>query len=396
MFKAFTRVHGVHPKVVQFPVFIAKLFVVHTFVRKLITEWRRLELPFEGRTFVVAVSGGADSVSLLLALAELHRTKKLGNRFIAAHFNHKLRGEESEIDAEFVKHVAGTLNIELAVGHAHLPDAGNLEQNARNARYDFLTKISESTEAQGIITAHTQNDQAETFLMNLIRGAGPDGLGGIKPIRSMSPETPETSKTPGANGAFGTPERTETDAPEESRTGASPLLPFEPVPFLLIRPLLTWARRHDTEGFCHDREVEYRYDSMNEDLSFTRVRIRRLLLPMLEEFNPKIVETLAHTASLMRSETAAERPVSGAADLDLTELKKLEKGDLYDALRRWLKEKRGNTRSLSLKHIEAIERLALSRKSGRMVELPGGKAVVKRAGMLVYEDLKVEKRSSDG
>ncbi|MEP6847771.1 MAG: tRNA lysidine(34) synthetase TilS [Acidobacteriota bacterium] len=366
---------------------------MHKFVRELITEWRRLELPFEGATFIIAVSGGADSVSLLLALADLRNAKKLEHRFVAAHFNHKLRGDESDIDEEFVKHLAALLNIELAVGHAHLPDGGNLEQNARNARYDFLTKIAESVEAQGVITAHTLNDQAETFLMNLIRGAGRDGLGGIRPIRSMSHETPETA---GADGASGTPERNETGEPDESRIGASPFLPFASVPLLLIRPLLTWARRRDTESYCRDREVEYRYDSMNEDLTFTRVRIRKLLLPMLEDFNPKIIETLAHTASLIRSETPHETRPLDTADLDLTDLKKREKADLYDTLRRWLKEKRGNTRALSLKHIEAIERLALSRKSGRVVELPGGKAVVKRGGMLVYEDLKVEKRVSEG
>src|SRR5712664_1426677 len=108
---------------------------MHKFVRELITEWRRLELPFDGATFVVAVSGGADSVSLLLALEELRRRKKLENRIVAAHFNHKLRGNESAVDEEYVKQLAGTLNVELSVGHARLANKGNIEQNARAARY---------------------------------------------------------------------------------------------------------------------------------------------------------------------------------------------------------------------------------------------------------------------
>lgn len=376
---------------------------MHKFVRELITEWRRLELPFEGAAFVVAVSGGADSVSLLLALEELRRTRKLENRIVAAHFNHKLRGDESDTDEEYVKHLAGMLKVELSIGHARLLNEGNIEQNARIARYEFLTKIAESIDAQGIITAHTQNDQAETFLMNLIRGSGPEGLGGIKPIRSMSSETPETGETretTGANVAPGTPEQNETNDHDDSPAGASTFLPFVPVPPLLVRPLLNWAQRHDTEGYCRDRNVEYRYDSMNENLSFTRVRIRKLLLPMLEEFNPKIVQTLSNTARLMRYEaelgagSGEDQPIDIDDELSIRELDNLDKARRYRLLRAWLKVKRGSLRQLELKHIAAIERLVKSRKSGHIVELPGNKAIVKKSGRLVYTDLKVEKSPS--
>jgi tRNA(Ile)-lysidine synthase len=362
---------------------------MHKFVRELITEWRRLELPFQNATFVVGVSGGADSVALLLALDELHRSTKLQNRFVAAHFNHKLRGDEADADEEFVKVLAGQLKTELVRGQAHLPQSGNVEQNARIARYDFLRKTADNVGAEAVLIAHTQNDQAETLLMNLIRGSGPDGLGGMKSIRELTedgtletpPGTPVTDGHPGRMG----------------QSDGSPLLPFAQTPLLLIRPLLSWARRHDTEGYCHFREAEYRYDSMNEDLNFTRVRIRKLLLPMLEEFNPKIVETLANTARLMQGEPQAGNgtPEPASAEfLKIRELKTLPPTDLYSALREWLAKKRGNSRGLSLKHIEAIERLALSRKSGRRIELPNGGAVIKTKGMLVYTDLKVEKSSS--
>jgi tRNA(Ile)-lysidine synthase len=395
---------------VQFVSFVAKLFVVHKFVRNLITEWRRLELPFQNATFVVAVSGGADSVALLLALEELHRTKKLQNRFVIAHFNHKLRGEEADTDEEFVRQLTKSLKTELVLSHAHLPESGNLEQNARVARYEFLRKTAENIDAQGVITAHTQNDQAETFLMNLIRGSGPDGLSGMKTLREMDDATsgtpPATLGTDGTRGTSGT-----GGYPGQGdRFVESPLLPFASSPLLLVRPLLNWAHRHHTEGYCHDRQVEYRYDSMNEDLNFTRVRIRKLLLPMLEEFNPKIVETLANTARLMQqtpkgakaepSASAGESPkiehdvsADWCNELHVRELKTLPKPDLYSTIRSWLIQKRGNSRGLTLNHIEAVERLALSRKSGRMIELPNG-AVVKTKGMLVYTDLKVEKRPS--
>src|SRR6185295_5535102 len=121
------------------------------------------------------------------------------------------------------------LKVELAVRVGHLPKDGNLEQNAREARYDFLKKTAESLSAQAVLTAHTQNDQAETFLMNLIRGSGPTGLGGMRVVRmlpdseiSETSETPETRETPDASG---THERNGADnGPPEIPT--SPLLPF--------------------------------------------------------------------------------------------------------------------------------------------------------------------------
>jgi tRNA(Ile)-lysidine synthase len=371
--------------------------VMHRFVRELITEWRRLRMPMQDATLVVAVSGGADSLALLVALEELYRTKKLKNRFIAAHFNHRLRAEESDADEEFVRNLTGERKIELAVGHADLSHTGNLEQNARVARYAFLRKTAENVAAAAVATAHTQNDQAETFLMNLVRGSGPKGLGGIRPIREMN-----DSGTPGIEGAAGQI----GDGTRDSGIGIgdrppdSPLLPFGQPPLLLVRPLVNWARRHDTEGYCRDGDVDFRYDSMNEDLNFTRVRVRKLLLPMLEEFNPKIVETLSQTARLMQYKADSEQSPEpdeiqeSPDELSLKELVNLEKPELYSTLRAWLKLKRGDLRQLELKHIEAIERLVQSRKSGRVVELPNGQTVVKRGGRLVYADLKVEKSRS--
>ena len=325
---------------------------MHKFVRNLITEWRRLELPTAGETVVVAVSGGADSVSLLLAMNELAKRKKLGHRIVAAHFNHNLRGAESDGDEEYVRHLMTKLGIELAVGHGHISSDGNLEQNARDARYDFLTRTVENLGAFAVATGHTVNDQAETFLMNLIRGSGTDGLSGMKPIRNLNAESA----------------------------------------FILVRPLLSWAKRIDTEGFCHDCGIEYRYDTMNEDTAFKRVRIRQILLPLLEDFNPKIVETLAQTAGLIRDatgqQTQADTPLGSY--LLVKDLKQLEKPELYQTIRAWLGKRRGNTRSLQLKHIEAVARLILSEKSGKTAELPDGGKIIKSAGKLVYEENKVE------
>jgi tRNA(Ile)-lysidine synthase len=341
---AFIPVHPVIP--VKLPV------LMNNFLRNFITEWRRLELPFADATVVAAVSGGADSVSLLLALKELREMKKLDLRIVIAHFNHELRGEESKKDEEFVRQLTSDYKLEFAVGHWMGKHEGNLEQNARNARYEFLTRTAENLRAYAVITAHTMNDQAETFLINLIRGSGPDGLGGMKPVRSLE----------------------------------SGLLDLGPE-ILLVRPMLNWARRIDTEAFCHDMGVEYRYDTMNEDLAFKRVRVRKILIPMLEDFNPKIIETLAKTAGLMRERSAS---AGNSPALDITEalklkdLKKLDKPDLYNTLRAWLTYCRGNLRQIDLKHVEAIASLINSRKSGKTIELPGGDTVVKKDGKLAF------------
>lgn len=342
---------------------------MHGFVRNLITEWRRLELPFSGETVVVAVSGGADSVSLLLGLHDLTKRKKLGNRIVAAHFNHKLRGEESDADEDYVRDLTTKLGIELAVGYGSISSEGNLEQNARNARYEFLTQTAENLRAFAVATGHTINDQAETFLINLIRGSGPDGLSGMKPIRILEEEIVVSD-----NG--------------------SPLLPLTSSPLLLIRPLLRWAKRIDTEGFCHESEIAYRYDTMNEDTAFKRVRIRKILLPLLEDFNPKIIDTLAQTATLMASGCGTVKPLSETKNnhrLELKDLKLLDQIERQNTIRTWLKQHRGLTRGLELKHIEAVSRLILSPKSGRVAELPGGGRVIKSGGKLVYEENKVEK-----
>ncbi|MGC2235134.1 MAG: tRNA lysidine(34) synthetase TilS [Pyrinomonadaceae bacterium] len=357
------------------------------FIRNFLTEWRRLDLPFEDATFVAAVSGGADSVSLLLALYELKKLKKLNLRFAIAHYNHDLRGEESEKDEQFVKNLASEFGFELALGRGKISQEGNLEQNARIARYAFLTQTAENLHANGILTAHTLNDNAETFLMNLIRGSGIEGLGGMKVIRFLEEEKRRKGEKENALIA--------------SSISSSPHLPFSSSKILLIRPLLTWAKREDTENYCHLNNVEYRYDSMNENLAFKRVRIRKVLLPLLEDFNPKIIETLAKTAFLLQEDFAELREIaerqcaSTGNELLLKDIKNLSISTRQNILREWLKNNRGNLRSLDTKHFEAIENLIFSQKSGKTIELPNRETVVKEDGRLLFKKLKVEKSPSE-
>lgn len=346
---------------------------MHQFVRNLLTEWRRLELPFKGGAIVVAVSGGTDSNSLLLAIKDLTTRKKLEHRIIAAHFNHRLRGDASDADEDYVRQLTTRLGVEFAVGHEKIGREGNLEQNAREARYEFLTQTARRVDAFAVLTAHTLNDQAETFLINLLRGAGPQGLSGMRPMREMGEW---------GNGGVG----------EKKSVDDAPLLPYSPTPLLLVRPLLTWAKRSHTEAFCSDLNVECCHDAMNDDTAFQRVRIRKILLPLLQDFNPKIVETLAQTAQLMAETLPKDTLVSQTENdgLLIKDLKSLGKGELNEAIRSWLKAKRGSTRALQLKHIDAVGRLALSEKSGKTAELPDGGRVIKAGGRLRYEQNQVE------
>jgi tRNA(Ile)-lysidine synthase len=324
---------------------------MHKFVRNLITEWRKLGLPFSVAAIVVAVSGGADSTSMLLAIEDLARRKKFTLQIVVAHFNHKLRGKESDADEEFVRRLTLDLGFEFVSASGRLAKKGNLEQNARNARYKFLSETAHRSGASIVLTAHTLNDQAETFLMNLIRGSGPDGLSAMSGVRRLNDEV------------------------------------------AIVRPLLTWAKRENTEGYCGERGVDFRSDAMNDDQAFTRVKIRRAIIPALKDINPRIVETLARTADLLGGSNAENNhgPAKSSERLELATLRPLSKPDLYRELRSWLRDHRGNLRSLNLKHIEAIERLILSPKSGKTAELPGGGAVLKHAGALEYRNIKVEK-----
>jgi len=305
-------------------------------------------------------------MSLLLAIDDLRKREKLDLRIVAAHFDHKLR-PDSHTDRDFVDDFAKSHHFELSHGEWKREAGGNLEQSAREARYQFLRATADSIGAAHVLTAHTMNDQAETFLMNMIRGAGPDGLSGMRPRRALAIATPHDEE--------------------------EPFLPFEEPEIAVVRPLLRWAKRRDTENFCLENKLQYCHDPMNENINFRRVWVRKVLIPMLEEANPKIVESLCRTAELLGGETQP-RPVPemshAGPDLDLGHLMTLKKSDLFPVLRDWIKQNRGSLRGIGQKHIESINALIHSRKSGRVAELPGGKAV-KHDGRLSWASRKGEK-----
>ncbi|MDT5270850.1 MAG: tRNA(Ile)-lysidine synthase [Acidobacteriota bacterium] len=338
------------------------------FARRLLRVWRLRGWPLRGERVLVAVSGGADSTALLLALEELRRVGLLGVEVVAAHLDHGLRGERGAGDARWVEGLARDYGFECIVGRASVSERAregrdNLEQAARRARYEFLAEAAHACGASAVLAAHTLDDQAETVLLRLLRGSGADGLGGMMHERPLE-----------AGGEVS-----------------------------LRRPLLAWARRADTEGYCRERGVEFRSDAMNDDERFARVRVRRKLLPLLSTFNPRAAEALARTASLLREDSAALNELAAAlleaarAQLD-TESEEVKAGEAVwvavlaraapalrrRALRLWLARARGDLRRLSRAHLRGVERLLEGERGGRVAELPGGSRVERRRGLLHF------------
>ncbi len=208
---------------------------------------------------LLAVSGGADSVALLLAMKALKNSGE--GRLSVAHLNHQLRGPESEADQAFVVELCRELQVPCQTARAdpdRLQSVGGdgLEAAARRLRYEFLQQTAEKIGARYVVTAHTGDDQAETILHRVLRGTGIGGLAGMVRTRPLGPAV------------------------------------------TLIRPLLGF-RRSDLLGYLDRLKQPYRRDSSNEDLRFTRNRIRRQLLPLLaEQYNPDVVGALLRLGSL--------------------------------------------------------------------------------------------------
>ncbi|MBK9313688.1 MAG: tRNA lysidine(34) synthetase TilS [Acidobacteria bacterium] len=323
-----------------------------TFERKLRTALRRLGVD-SGSTIVAAVSGGADSTALLDALVRLRNEKGRPKRIIAAHLNHRLRGEESDGDEHFVRELAERLNVEflserIDVAGEALRNHKNLEATARKLRYEFLCRCAEARSAEYVMTAHSRDDQAETVLMRLMRGSGMHGLRGIHP-----------------------------DMPLGSSVR-------------LLRPMLSISRTEVVE-YCERRDLTWRTDSSNFSIDLTRNRVRLELLPLLRSFNPRIDQTLAREAELMRDDADCLDAMAAGLLGESGNEGRLQAEILVTAhpairrraLRLWLQQQGGGLRRVEAAHLHAIDGLLSPDKSGRLVELPGGWIVEREFNMLV-------------
>lgn len=287
---------------------------------------------------LVAISGGPDSTALLAGLTHLRH--RFGHRVTAAHVAHALRGAESERDQAAAAALAARLGVPFEVLPAAIAPGANLEARARRARYRALAAAARRLGATRIVTGHTRDDQVETVLLRLLRGAGRGGLGGIAPQRRE-----------------------------------------------LLRPLLG-ATRVDVRWFLAEEDLPAVVDRSNADLAHTRNRVRRLLVPLLAgEFSPRIGERLAGLADRLRDEQAylhaqaALRLAALSGDGGLAVGVAAEPPALARiVLSSWLSATATVVRS---RDVERLLALAASGASGRRA-LPGGGAVVSDGRNLTY------------
>jgi tRNA(Ile)-lysidine synthase len=309
---------------------------------------RRYRMLAGGERVVAAVSGGPDSTVLLSVLVGLRRELSLDIH--VAHVNHGLRPDAAE-DAAAVAKAARTCGCpyhEAAVDvrAAASRERRSIEDAARRERYAFLARVADQVHAAIIATGHTLDDQAETVLMRLLRGSGPRGLAGIPPVR-----------------------------------------PHDGV--RVIRPLIEISRAGITEYLAR-RGLDAREDSTNRDVAMLRNRVRLVLLPILEGYNPDVRRALARLAEVVRDEADALDALSAAeveavlhgtnasvhippeafASLPVA----LQRRVLREAIRRV----RGNDPQIAFVHIEEARLGVLSGRSGGVYEAPGGVRVIRR------------------
>ena len=278
---------------------------------------------------VCALSGGADSVCLADVMLSL--APELGVRVECAHFNHRLRGEESLRDEEFVRAWCEERSVRCHFGSGDAAAFGrdrgmSVEEAARTLRYAFLESLGDGRTR--IATAHQADDQAETLLLNLIRGSGLKGLGGIPPVRGR-----------------------------------------------VIRPLLD-VTRQEVLIYLHERQLTFVEDSTNGDVSFRRNRLRHEVLPLLRELNPAFSQACGRTSRLLREDEAllaslAEGAVTregGDALLSVPELLSMPGPLAARALRQALG---GFGVQPEEKHIAALLALAASENPSARIDLPG-------------------------
>ena len=333
-----------------------------------------------GDRVAAAVSGGADSVALLRILARLRGA--LGITVSVAHFDHCLRGAESDQDAQFVASLAAAFDLEFICERADVASEArrhrwNLEDAARRLRYAFFRRIVDQGHATLVAVAHTADDQAETVLAHLIRGTGPTGLAGIHP-----------------------------QAPP------------------VVRPMLA-IRRRQVREYLNSLQQSWREDSTNEDPQRLRSRLRAQLIPELERnFSPKIVDHLCSLARLSREEQVfwdalvddryrvlvdSHPNARGGKSLAISVADLLNPlRDHWDhshqtaqaipnnavpskwralterLVRRLYEELKGHRRGLAAGHVEQVIRLAATSTSGRTLQLPGGIWVERAFRKLIF------------
>ncbi len=343
---------------------------MHKLAQPVLAYIRKNDLLRPGDCVGVAVSGGADSVALLRLLIDLRG--ELGIVLSVVHLNHKLRGSESDADEQFARELAAANGLEFICESCDVKQYAaekklSLETAAREVRYQFFERRLRGGPLDKIATAHTIDDQAETVLMKLARGAGTRGLAGIYPKVGIQ------------HSAFRNQRNTS----------------------LIIRPLLG-TRRSELEVYLGEISQCWREDTSNRDLRHTRNRIRHGILPRLERHvNPSVRETLAETAEIARAEEEYWTKEVGrllpevwtkAQKTGILNGKRLE--ELPPAVQRRLVRAAAESLGLGLefRHVEDILSL---RHEGSCAALPGNWVAFRHKGEIRFEPASAELQDYD-
>ncbi len=321
-------------------------------IKKVLHSLRRFGMIRSGECVLVGISGGPDSVALTHALVELAATQEFEIRL--AHLNHQLR-EDADADEAFCAELARRLELPFAshrldVAGVAQRNGSSLEEQARISRYRFLSETAERWGCAGIAVGHTRDDQAETFLLRLLRGSGTTGLASIRPVTSVP-----ISFTPSFNAR-------------------------------LLRPMLK-VTRTEVLAFLDAKEIVYRLDRTNLDPSIPRNRVRHETLPFLaRHHNPNVAETLARTAELLQDDEdwmdrEARRMLDSLIEdagchgtrisLPIEALERLDPALRRRVVRGAIGSVRGELRAVTSRHIEDVLELISPGKSGRRLCLPG-------------------------
>ena len=273
-------------------------------VEKTIKQFNMLE---KGDRVLVAVSGGPDSMSILNYLLE--NKEELEIVLLACHVNHGIR-ENAKIDEEYVKDYCDKNNIKLFINHSDVISIAKetkrgLEETGRKIRYDFFKEIAQKEKIDKIVVAHNKNDNAETVIMNALRGSGLAGLKGIEPVREK-----------------------------------------------YIRPLIECGRE-EIEEYCKRKNLNPRHDESNDDNTYTRNKIRNVVLPFIkEEFNPNIVDTLKRLSDIVKED---EEYINGQAKITYERLAIEENNQVSFVTKEFNKEPKVIQKLLVLKAIKNVQ-----------------------------------------
>lgn len=315
-------------------------------IKKYIDEYNMLS---KGDTIVVGVSGGADSICLLTILSELRTEYNLS--LIAVHVNHMIRGEEADRDEQYVIDYCEKLGVPCRIFRYDVPviarEQGlSEEETGRNLRYQAFNEVVDATNSGKIAVAHNRDDLAETVIFNMIRGSSIGGMAGIKPVRDN-----------------------------------------------IIRPLLC-AERREIEEYLGNKGIDYKIDSTNLSVDYTRNKIRNIILPEMKKINDMATEHICRVAGeseIIYQNMLAEIDFSIIENdrISVEKLSQLSAPKRNEVIITAIANAAGRRKDLTRKHVEAVAGL-IDAENGKRVNLPYD--IICRKN---YEYIVIEKKSGD-